>query len=136
MIKIQTLNMQYRNDVINKIRTTYQLSKQDSTLKVIGNMDIDREDYDGSIESLEHTCKNHLLSNIDLMSNEIRSTNMVYEGKKIKHVEVVFSSNLDNRELNITGRYTITAEEYENNSTIVQLEELAKEYIREEVEKA
>lgn len=128
--------MQYRNDVINKIRVTYQLLKQDSKLRITGNTDIDREDYDGSIESLEHTCKNHLLSNIDLMSCEIRSANMVYEGRKIKHVDVVFSSNLDNRELNITGRYTITAEEYENNSTIVQLEELAKEYIREEVEKA
>lgn len=135
MIKIQTLNMQYRGKKVDSIRASYQLSKDDSTLRGTGRFAIPTEDYNGSIDYLNDTCKNHFVSNIDSMDYEIRSTNMVYEGGEIKRVEVVFSSMLDNRELEVTGSYTITAEQYEENGTIAELEELAKEYLREESKK-
>lgn len=135
MIKIQTLNMQYRGKKVDSIRASYQLSKDDSTLRGTGRFAIPTEDYNGSINYLNDTCKNHFVSNIDSMDYEIRSTNMVYEGGEIKRVEVVFSSMLENRELEVTGSYTITAEQYEENRTIAELEELAKEYLREESKK-
>lgn len=60
---------------------------------------------------------------------ELRSTNMNYEDGKIKDVNVTYKAGEQNSDsnINITGEFKMTHDEYEGNEAIETLEDLSKE---------
>lgn len=135
-IKIQNMDMQYRGSEVSKINVLYRIEQSDEDLSGTGSLDINKDDYDGNIESLEQACKDHLLDNIDVMDYEIRSTNMVYDKNEIDSVQVIFRANKPNRELSIRGNFDLSADEYQTDPSVESLEDFAKEFIRGEVDKS
>ncbi|GAB3801964.1 hypothetical protein [Virgibacillus kimchii] len=67
------------------------------------------------------------------MNFEIRSVNTRYKDGDVSGVQVVYSAKTDNRSINVNGNFELSAEEYENNEAIEQLEIMAKEHLLTEI---
>lgn len=136
MIKIQNMEMDYRNGEVSSIQVLYRIEQIEENLSGTGKIFIDQKEYDGKLETLQEACKQHVLDTYETLDYEIRSTNMVYEKNEIKSVQVIFRADITNRELNIRGNFEIDAEEYNQDPSVEALEEFAKDFIRGEAELA
>lgn len=61
-----------------------------------------------------------------MMSVQITSINLQYEGNIIHNVKVYFSGYDDDREINVNGCISLSAEEYAGNEAIETLTELVQ----------
>ena len=69
------------------------------------------------------------------MDFEIRNKNMHYENEEVKSVTVNFSAKTEDRSISLNGRFTMTADEYNKDSSISALNEKAKQHVLDELQK-
>ncbi|MFA1820545.1 hypothetical protein ACDX78_10240 [Virgibacillus oceani] len=67
------------------------------------------------------------------MDFQIRSVNTKYKDGEVSGVQVVYSAKTENRSVNVNGNFELSAEEYENNEAIDQLEAMSKEHLLNEI---
>ncbi|GAE32457.1 hypothetical protein [Halalkalibacter hemicellulosilyticus] len=69
------------------------------------------------------------------MNFEVRSVNTRYSDGEMVSVQVSYAARNSDRSVSASGNLVLSAEEYEGNESIAQLEEIAKDHLLEEINK-
>lgn len=129
------MDIQYdKEDEIDRVLVNFDISHDNDDVDGGGNFFISQEKYREGIGKLQEVAKEHMKEKIRSKNFKIKNTNMVYDKKEIKEVNIIFQVKDDERTIKITGNFEIDGEKYLENSDLNSLIEMSKDFICGEID--
>ncbi|MCT1575707.1 hypothetical protein M3E13_19510 [Oceanobacillus kimchii] len=135
LFEVRSVNTAILNGEINGVQVVYSAKNESRSAVGNGNYDLTVEEYEGNeaISQLEEISRQKLLELIPTLTFAIRSINTRYREGQLSNVQISYGANNETRSASFNGHFDLTEEEHEENKSMDQLKELAKQILTDEV---